>query len=599
MKMSKKIREILSGILTSLRFVWDSSPLWLVLNLLLQLVNGVFPVLLLFLLKRMVDAVAQAAGGEGNYSRILIVIVLTGLVTLGSHITGALAQWISREQGRRVTDYMTGMLLEKSETLDYQFFEDSKKLDSLQRAQEQAASRPRMIVNSLAGILQNAISLAGVLWIIARFNPLIILVLFLASLPGLVNRLFFSSKEYRRERDCTVKERRSFYYQFMMLERDYAKEVRLFHLGRTIMERFYKGREELRKIRNELDARRTLYTIISNTFMVILVFSAYIWVGKDVVKGQVSVGDFVMFYQAFQRGQGFLRGALNGMTSLYSHNLFLRNLFEFLNDEPQIVSPENPVMLKCPLKGGIVFENVSFTYPRSQNKVLDNLSLEIGEGEVVALVGLNGCGKTTLVKLLCRLYEVNDGAIKIDGYDIRQMNLQDLRENVGVIFQDFVKYNLTLRENIHIGDWNSPLDRKRLEEAVNLAGAEDLVENLDEGYDTFLGVLFEHGKELSGGQWQKVAMARAFYKDSGIIVLDEPTSSLDPKAELEVFSRFKSMVTRKTALLISHRMATVRMADRICVMDKGRIAEEGTHDELMEKKGLYFELFNLQAENYR
>ncbi|MBI9098775.1 MAG: ABC transporter ATP-binding protein [Spirochaetaceae bacterium] len=601
-KIKHKLKQIFYttfNIGRAIKFVWEGSHFWMIFNLIIQFLQGVFPVLLLLLLKYMIDGVTQAANGQGNYPFILMIIIFTGVVTFLSQTFSSLGKWGNREQGRLVSDYMTGILLDKASKVDYQFFENAQSLDSLHRAQEQATHRPGQIVNSLSSIVQNLVSLGGVLWIIFRFHPLIIVVLLFASLPGLINRMFFSTREYLNERQCTEKERTSFYYQYMVLERNYAKEVRLFHLAGTVINRFNLIRKDLRKIRHDLDVRMVIVTSLSNLFMVFLIFAAYAWVARDVITGNVSVGEFVMFYQAFQRGQAYLKGFLNGFASLYSHNLFLQNLYAFLDNEPVIKTPENPLSLKQPARGQIVFDKVSLTYPGTERKIINKLSLTINEGEVVALVGLNGCGKTTLVKLLCRLYDVDEGLVSFDGQDIKRINLNDLRNNVGVIFQDFIQYNLTLEENIRFGDINRPFNQDTLDSAVSMAGADELVQSLPHGYNTLLGVLFEKGQELSGGQWQKVAMARAFYKDSPLIILDEPTSALDPKAEYEVFERFKSILHKKSALLISHRMATVRMADRICVMDEGSIIEQGTHEELYDLKGQYYNLFNMQAKNYR
>ncbi len=578
--------------------VWTGSPFWMVFNIIFQILQGIFPIISLLLLKMMVDEISRAAKGEGDLERLIFIVVLTGFVTLVSNIIGLLGGWGGREQGRHMADFMNGVIMKKAGEVDYPYFEDSEKLDEMERAVEEAQFRPGEIVNTIGSLIQNGVSLFGVMLLIFRFHPLIVLILLFSALPGLITRLFFSNREYLNERSVTEKERKSSYYQFLMLERNCAKEVRLFNLTGEILGQFTALRADLRDIRNSLDKRNTLISSFSSAFMVSLVFASYVWVAKDVLAGAVSVGAFVMFYQAFQRGQDFLRTFLGGIAGLYGQNLFLQNLFLFLDNEPAITGA---TLTHAPLDevpGVISFENVSFSYPKQERTVLSGMNLKLKPGEVVALVGENGCGKTTLIKLLCRLYDPTGGSVKLDGRNLKELNPGCVADQVGVIFQDFMEYNMTVAENIAFGDMSTPPDRDRIERAARKAGIHDMIMNLPQGYDTVLGVFFTNGHELSGGQWQKIAVARAFYKDAPVIVLDEPTSSLDPKGEFEIFQRFKEILRNKTALIVSHRMATVRMADRICVMDQGRIAEEGTHEELMEKRGLYHELFTTQALNY-
>ncbi|MBN2627395.1 MAG: ABC transporter ATP-binding protein [Spirochaetales bacterium] len=594
----KKSNPFFSQIARAVKLVWAGSPFWMVFNVIFQILQGIFPILSLLLLKMMVDEVTAAAGGQGSLERLVFIVVLTGFVTLLSNIVGLLGGWGSREQGRHMADYMNGVIMKKAGEVDYPYYEDPEKLDEIERAVGEAQFRPGEIVGTLGSLIQNGVSLTGVIFLIFNFHPLIVLILLLSALPGLITRLFFSNREYLNERSVTEKERKSGYFQFLMMERHCAKEVRLFNLTGELFGQFTTLRQELREIRNSLDKRNTLVSSFSSAFMVFLVFAAYVWVAKDVMAGAVSVGAFVMFYQAFQRGQGFLRSFLGGVTGLYGHNLFLRNLYQFLDYETTITGSDDSLVSAGPVRGEISFENVSFTYPKKEKAVLSGLNLNLKPGEVVALVGENGCGKTTLIKLLCRLYDPTGGSVSLDGRDLKSLSPGAVADQVGVIFQDFMEYNMTVARNIAYGDMSVAPDREKIEEAARKAGIHDMIMSLPQGYDTVLGVFFTNGHELSGGQWQKIAVARAFYKDAPVIILDEPTSSLDPKGEFEIFQRFKDILKNKTALIVSHRMATVRMADRICVMDGGVIAEEGTHEELMKKKGLYYEMFTTQALNY-
>ncbi len=336
-----------------------------------------------------------------------------------------------------------------------------------------------------------------------------------------------------------------------------------------------------------------------NALFTLIVFGSYGFIAYRTVQGNITLGDLVMYFQAFQRGQGYLRNMMNSLASLYEDNLFLSHLYEFLNLKPQVVQPVHPQPVPQMRQAGIMFDHVSFQYPGSAHEVLKDISLTIRPGEVVALVGENGSGKTTLVKLLCRLYDPVEGVVTFDGINLRQFETTMLRREISVIFQDYVHYHLTARENIWFGNTNVMPDDERVVAAARYSGADEVIESLPQGYETMLGKWFKDGEELSIGEWQKIALARAFLRQAQIIVLDEPTSSLDARAEYEVFQRFQQLAADRTAILISHRFSTVRMADRIYVMHDGKIIENGSHDELIRLGGTYAHLFEIQAQSYR
>jgi ATP-binding cassette subfamily B protein len=338
---------------------------------------------------------------------------------------------------------------------------------------------------------------------------------------------------------------------------------------------------------------------VAQTSATVAIYGSFAFIAYQTVQGTITLGDLVMYFMAFQRGQGFLQEMLSGLAGLYEDNLFLSNLYEFLDLKRKVIEPVHGRPIPQPMQTGILFSHVSFQYPTGSKKVLEDISLSIQPGEVVALVGENGSGKTTLIKLLCRLYDPTAGTITIDGTDLRQFETAALRRKFSVLFQDYAQYHLTARENIWFGNTALPPDHERVIAAARDSGADDVISALPHGYETILGKLFEDGEELSIGEWQKVALSRAFLRDAQIIVLDEPTSSLDAKAEYAVFQNFRKLASGRTAILISHRFSTVRMADRIYVLKEGRIIEGGTHEELLHCGGTYAHLFETQAQYYR
>jgi ATP-binding cassette subfamily B protein len=379
-----------------------------------------------------------------------------------------------------------------------------------------------------------------------------------------------------------------------------AKEIRLFHLGPLFIERFKTLREQMRRERLGLAGKSALAEFGTRTAATVAVYGAYGFMAVRTLQGAITLGGLTMYYQAFQRGQGLLQGVFSGIVGLYEHNLYLSDLEEFLKLERRVAEPADPRPVPRPMQRGIAFENVTFNYPtRAGEPILEDISLTIRPGEMIALVGENGAGKTTLIKLLCRLYDPTAGRITWDGVDLRDFDTVALRREISVIFQDYVKYQLTARENIQFGNADLPPDEARVVEAATHSGADPVIRNLKDGYDTVLGKWFDGGEELSIGQWQKVALARAFLRESQVIVLDEPTSAMDAKAEYELFRQFRQLAAGRAAVLISHRFSTVRMADCIYVLEGGRIIERGTHADLMTRNGTYARLFEMQAQHYR
>ena len=599
--MMVKIRRALQ-LGRALRFVWQSAKGWTLVNGVLVVVQGILPLLPLYLMKLLVDGVTAGVTAADKGAALIHVLWLVGLmaaVTLLSTLVRALAGLVSDWQSYIVTDHMNDVLLAKSVEVDLEYYESSQYYDTLHRAQREAPNRPLSIVSGLAQIGQNGISLLAIAALLVSFHWIIALILFLAVISGAAVRLVFTGKLYHWQREQTATERQAGYFNWMLTDSSHAKEIRLFNLGPLFMGRFRDVRRTLRKGRLDITRRRAIADLMAQTVATAAIYGSYAYVAYQTMWGKSTLGDLVMYYQAFQRVQGYLQGILSSLAGLYEDNLFLSNLYEFLDLKRTVIEPVHAQPVPQPLQNGIVLNHVSFQYPGGTRKVLEDISLTIRPGEVVALVGENGSGKTTLMKLLCRLYDPTGGDIAFDGVDLRQFETKALRREIAIIFQDYAHYHLTARENIWLGNITLPPGDERVVAAARRSGADDVIRALPHGYDTILGKRFANGEELSIGEWQKVALARAFMREAQIIVLDEPTSSMDARAEYEVFQSFRQLVSGRTAILISHRFSTVRMADRIFVLKQGSIIEGGTHDELVRAVGTYARLFEMQAQHYR
>ena len=586
----------------ALRLVWQSGSGWTIASLALVLVQGVLPLASLYLMKLVVDAVTAgltATDKGAAFSQVGFLIILTALVSLITSATGSAASFVSEAQGLNVTDRVQDIIHAKSIEADLEYYENSQYYDTLHRAQQEAPYRPTRILNGLLQVGQNLISLVAMVGLLVSLHWGVAIALFITAIPNVLVRLKYAKTMYKWSRGRTPAERLAWYFDWMLTRDSHAKEVRLFDLGTLFRTRYRELRKQLRQERLRIASRRSLADLGAQVVAMLGVFGSYAFIAYRTVHGMVTLGDLVMYYQAFQRGQGFLKDVLGGMAGLYEDSLFLSNLYEFLDLKRKVVEPARPQPVPRPMRSGIVFDHVQFRYPESSRSILENINFSIRPGEVVALVGENGSGKTTLVKLLCRLYDPGEGRITLDGIDLREFETTALRREMSVIFQDYAHYNLTARENIWFGNAALPADEAAIAEAARQAGADQLIKRLPLGYDTVLGKWFENGEELSIGEWQKVALARAFLRDAQIIVLDEPTSAMDAKAEYEVFERFRALLRGKAAILISHRFSTVRMADNIYVLDGGRIIEGGTHADLIRLNGTYARLFETQAKHYR
>ncbi len=580
------------------RFVWRASAGLTVINAVLVVVIGILPLASLYLIKLIIDTISdalQSGASETSATRLIWLVAAAAAVALLQASLSRLAAYFAEAQTIKVTDYVYQVMHEKSMRLDLAYYENPTYYDSLHRAQQEGPYRPTRIVNGLNHLLQSAVSLVAMVGLLFVFHWLVGVLLFIAALPGLFVQVVFSRKYYEWQLQRTKTERLAKYFSWVLTADTFAKELRLFQSGRYFANGFNELRRLIRREKLSLAGRRTLADCCAQWFATIVLMGCFLAIALRTLQGAITLGDLVMFFQAFQRGISSLKEFLQHLAALYEDNLFVEHFFTFLDVQNRINDPPHPLPLPTPPEHGVVLDQVQFSYPGEREPVLNDVSLTIRPGEVVALIGANGAGKSTLVKLLCRLYDPLQGSISMENISLPQLRLEDIRTSISVVFQDFVKYQLTVRENIWLGNTSAPLDSPLVEEAARKAGAGPLIDHLPNGYATTLGKWFPGGEELSHGEWQKIVLARAFFRDSRFIILDEPTSSLDADTEHYLFLKFKELIAGRSALLISHRFSTVRMADTIYVLEGGRIIEQGSHDQLMAHAGRYADMYRKQA----
>ena len=588
----------------ALKFVWQASPLYSILSGLVVLVLGILPLASLYMIKLIIDSITGLDFTKGtrlfdqDFSIPLLYIGIACGIGLITSFFNFISDYIKKAQALTVTDYMLSVLHEKSIRTDLAFYESPEYMDTLFRAQREGPYRPTSIVNGLFSASQSAVSFVAVFWLLFLFNPWLPIVMTIASIPGILLRLKYSEKIYSWQEKRTEDERRSYYFHWMLTGDAHAKEFRLFNLGKHFITQFKSIRKTLKDEKLYFEKRRAFGDFIAQSSATLAVFGSFVYIAFKTAQGTITLGDMVLYFQGFQKGLGFLKTLLESGAQMYEDNLFLSQLYDFLKLKPQIIEPIIPCKVPEKIKSNLEFKNVGFFYHNNVKNVINCVNFSIKPGEIVALVGENGSGKSTIVKLLARLYDPQEGSIFLDGQDIKNFKTDDFRKKISVVFQDHIKYQLSAKENIFLGDVEQKDDIVKIKKAARQTDVDKKISGFPSGYDTLLGKWFKNGEELSIGQWQMVAISRAFFRDAEIVVLDEPSSALDPETEMAIFSKLKKLMKGRAALIISHRYSTVKMADKILVLDKGHIIEQGSHEELIKENGKYARLYNTQAGGY-
>jgi len=562
-------------------------------------VRALLPVALLYIAKLIIDeVVALSQRPDGSLERLTTLILAEFTLAIVSDILSRLVGLVDTLLAERVGTETSLRLMRHAATLDLEDFEDSELQDSLERARRQASGR-MTLMGQVFNQVQDMVTIVSFAAGLVIYAPWLIVLLAVALIPSFLGEAHFNAQSYWLNYHRAPERRELDYVRQAAASVDTAKEVKIFGLNDFLLERYRALAMSFYEANRKIAVQRAGVGGLLATIGTVAYYIAYAYIVWRTVHGEFSIGDLTFLAGSFRRLHQMMEGLLAGFTQVSGQALYLDDIFSFFEIQPEIVSPPDALPVPRPIGEGFVFEDVGFRYPGAERWAVRNLSFTLKAGEVLALVGENGAGKTTLVKLLSRLYDPDEGRILLDGHDLREYDLFDLRSNIGVIFQDFVRFHLSAGDNIAVGRIEARGDRARIEEAARRSLADEVIAKLPAGYDQVIGKRFRRGVELSGGEWQKVAIARAYMREAQVLILDEPTAALDARAEYEVFQRFKELSQGKTAVLISHRFSSVRMADRIVVLADGRVEDIGTHEELLERGGRYKELFELQAAGYR
>ncbi|MCB2211678.1 ABC transporter ATP-binding protein/permease [bacterium] len=578
----------LKPLLRMLRMMGRYAPRQTALYLGFSVIRGVLPLVQLVLFKWIVDAIVVAVDAPDpttELPNVMIYVIAAGF-TYWLLISSTTADnWLRQHLIQHFTDHLFDRIHRKSITVGLAYYENSEFRDSLHLAQREALTRPARLIQETSSLFQNLISITGIAALLITVHWVLGPVLLLAALPDVLLRFYFSRQWYRWERSRTHDERRARYSSWVLTSTFYAKELLLYGLGDLFSTRFREQREQLRQEKLDIIERQSAFELIAKTVSALIIFGLYAFVAFQAAMGAITLGALVLVIQGLARGGSMIQRVLTGIAAMYQNNLFLTNLFEFLDRQPQLTAPPAPTKVPSELKQSLAVENLSFQYPNRQDWALRDVSFALQPNEVLAVIGTNGSGKTTLVKLLTRLYDPTEGRITLDGTDLRDFDPDQLRKMYSVIFQDFAKFHDSVRENIALGDPDTKVSEEAILAAARDAGVDEYIDRLPNGYDTLLGTWFADSVDLSEGQWQRLALARALVRPSRIVILDEPSSSLDVQSEHALVSRLKQVLNNRAAILISHRLSTIQTADRVLILEDGRVKGFGTPADLLAPDG--------------
>lgn len=581
-----------------LRLIWAASPGLTLSNFLLRILQAALPTAILYVGKLIIDEVLLVIDGTGSETFLWQMVALEFGLALTSDLLSRGISLVDSLLTDLISNKTSVDIMRHAATLDLYQFEDAEFYDKMERARRQTSGRS-MLMSQLLAQFQSMITVLVLGASVITFNPWLILLLVVAVIPSFVQENYFNQRKYSLTRSWTPERRELDYLRYIGASDVTAKEVKIFGLANFVSDRFEELSMKYYRVNRDLSIRRAGWGGFFSAVSSLTYYGAYILIIFQTLSGQISIGTLTFLAGAFRRMQQGLRTILSRVASIGESALYLQDLFDFFKIQPLIADTTEALPFPSPIKEGWVFENVSFRYPGAETDAINDLSFVLPAGTKLALVGENGAGKTTLVKLLARLYEPTSGRILLDGQDLRSYRLAELRDNVGVIFQDFFRYQLTVKENIAVGRIEALEEQSRIEGSAEKSLAAEVVAQLPDGYEQLLGRRFAGAMDLSGGQWQKIALARAYMRDAQLLILDEPTAALDARAEYEVFQRFTELIEGKSAVIISHRFSTVRMADIILFLEYGKRLEMGSHEKLMQLKGRYAELFQLQARGYQ
>ncbi len=584
-----------NNILRALRLIWQSSPLWSVINFFTVLAKGVMPIFLIFVVKLLVDQVSLVYLDTTNieFDAIKSVLIFAGVIFFINAILNSFSGVINEKHTFYINDLVQDIVHQRTTTLEYENFENHHFHNLYYRAINESSYRPKHLYYSFIGLLQQSISLLLIAGLLVTLHWLIIISLVLVSSFIVLIRLKYSGKIYHHKKEHTEDERYVNYYNGLLTGKQYAKELRVFGLADIFKNRYEDKKNKLRNDQFALLKRKSFYELVVQILITGLLVFIFAFVSKEAYHGKITQGQMVMCFLALYRGYSFLQGLLSKISGLYEDGLFLKNFFEFIDYDIDFTKGKESLSFPDNITFGITFNNVSFKYPNSSRGVFTNINLNIRAGETIAIVGKNGSGKSTLVKLLCGLYKPDSGNILVDNIDMSAIDDQSLSKNISVVFQDFMLYNVSARENIWFGDIYKSKLSLDVENSAVKSGVHSVLDTLPYGYETTLGNVFKNSEMLSVGEWQRMALARSFFNDAQLVILDEPTSSMDAQNEAMLIDNFRLITKNKTSVIISHRLSTIKMADRIFVLGDNGVEEQGTYNRLIQNKGLFYNMVKL------